>query len=153
MRLSRLCFALAASLAASSAFAITSDEVNAGIQFNFANPGARALGMGGAFLGLADDATAGNGHDTLFLAQRVLPGGRVFAFDVQEAAIGRTRERLSDRGLESVTLIHAGHQEIEQRPQLGEVVLDRGAGEAHAVAGVDADYGIARLRRRVLDRV
>lgn len=58
MRLSRLCVALAASLAASCAFAITSDEVNAGIQFNFANPGARALGMGGAFLGLADDATA-----------------------------------------------------------------------------------------------
>ncbi len=61
------------------------------------------------------DATAGNGHDTVFLAQRVLPGGRVFAFDVQEAAIGRTRERLSGRGLESVTLIHAGHQEIENR--------------------------------------
>lgn len=58
MRLSRLCFALTAAIAASPALAITSDEVNAGIQFNFANPGARALGMGGAFLGLADDATA-----------------------------------------------------------------------------------------------
>ena len=58
MRLTRLCLALAASLLASQAPAITSDEVNAGIQFNFANPGARALGMGGAFLGLADDATA-----------------------------------------------------------------------------------------------
>jgi len=58
MRLSRLCIALTASLAAAPTFAITSDEVNAGIQFNFANPGARAMGMGGAFLGLADDATA-----------------------------------------------------------------------------------------------
>lgn len=58
MRLSRLCLALAAGVAATPAFAITSDEVNAGIQFNFANPGARAMGMGGAFLGLADDATA-----------------------------------------------------------------------------------------------
>lgn len=58
MRLSRLCLAVAASLAAAPSFAITSDEVNAGIQFNFANPGARAMGMGGAFLGLADDATA-----------------------------------------------------------------------------------------------
>src|SRR6187431_987463 len=28
------------------------------IQFNFGNPGARSLGMGGAFLGLADDASA-----------------------------------------------------------------------------------------------
>lgn len=58
MRLSRLCLALTAAVAASPVLAITSDEVNAGIQFNFANPGARALGMGGAFLGLADDATA-----------------------------------------------------------------------------------------------
>jgi long-chain fatty acid transport protein len=30
----------------------------AGPQFNFGNPGARSLGMGGAFLGLADDASA-----------------------------------------------------------------------------------------------
>ena len=29
-----------------------------GLQFNFSNPGARSLGMGGAFLGLADDASA-----------------------------------------------------------------------------------------------
>lgn len=36
----------------------TNVEVNAGIQFNFSTPGARSLGMGGAFLGLADDATA-----------------------------------------------------------------------------------------------
>jgi long-subunit fatty acid transport protein len=36
----------------------TNAEVNAGIQFNFSTPGARSLGLGGAFLGLADDATA-----------------------------------------------------------------------------------------------
>lgn len=33
-------------------------EALAGLQFNFGNPGARALGMGGAFIGLADDASA-----------------------------------------------------------------------------------------------
>jgi long-chain fatty acid transport protein len=33
-------------------------ESLSGLQFNFGNPGARALGMGGAFLGLADDASA-----------------------------------------------------------------------------------------------
>jgi len=33
-------------------------ESLAGLQFNFGNPGARSLGMGGAFLGLADDASA-----------------------------------------------------------------------------------------------
>lgn len=40
------------------ASAITDSDVNSVIPFNFANPGARSLGMGGAFLGLADDATA-----------------------------------------------------------------------------------------------
>ncbi|MCG8462625.1 MAG: hypothetical protein MI919_40590 [Holophagales bacterium] len=33
-------------------------EVNAGLQLDLSQPGARSLGMGGAFLGLADDATA-----------------------------------------------------------------------------------------------
>lgn len=41
-----------------SAFAITTIEGNAGLQFSFNSPGARSLGMGGAFLALADDATA-----------------------------------------------------------------------------------------------
>lgn len=36
----------------------TNVEINAGIQFNFSTPGARSLGLGGAFIGLADDATA-----------------------------------------------------------------------------------------------
>ncbi len=41
------------------AFAQNTDiESLAGLTFNFRNPGARSLGMGGAFLGLADDATA-----------------------------------------------------------------------------------------------
>ncbi len=40
------------------AFAITDNEANASLPFSFSNPGARALGMGGAFLGLADDASA-----------------------------------------------------------------------------------------------
>ena len=36
----------------------SNNEANAGIQFNFSNPGARSLGLAGAFIGLADDATA-----------------------------------------------------------------------------------------------
>ena len=41
-----------------SASAVTDSDVNSVIPFNLANPGARSLGMGGAFLGLSDDATA-----------------------------------------------------------------------------------------------
>jgi long-subunit fatty acid transport protein len=36
----------------------TDIEALSGLKFNFGNPGARSLGMGGAFLGLADDASA-----------------------------------------------------------------------------------------------
>src|ERR1051325_10348151 len=46
-------------LIAMPAFAQNVDiEALSGLQFNFGNPGARSLGMGGAFLGLADDASA-----------------------------------------------------------------------------------------------
>lgn len=48
----------ALALAPGAAFAITDLEVNRVLQFNFSNPGARSLGLGGAFTGLADDATA-----------------------------------------------------------------------------------------------
>lgn len=44
--------------------------------------------------GTALDATCGNGHDTLFLARAVAPGGTVHAFDLQPAAIERSRRRL-----------------------------------------------------------
>jgi long-chain fatty acid transport protein len=47
------------SLIALPALAQNTDiESLSGLQFNFGNPGARSLGMGGAFLGLADDASA-----------------------------------------------------------------------------------------------
>src|ERR1700686_4842502 len=46
--------ALALPLAAQN----TDIESLSGLQFNFGNPGARSLAMGGAFLGLADDASA-----------------------------------------------------------------------------------------------
>lgn len=47
-----------AALAAGPLLAQSNAEVNAAVQFNFSNPGARSLGFGGAFIGLADDATA-----------------------------------------------------------------------------------------------
>lgn len=54
-----LCLCVAAVLFSFPAWAQNTDiESLSGLQFNFGNPGARALGMGGAFLGLADDATA-----------------------------------------------------------------------------------------------
>lgn len=49
---------LATALAFPAAAQNVDIEALSGLQFNFGNPGARSLGMGGAFLGLADDASA-----------------------------------------------------------------------------------------------
>ena len=48
---------------------------------------------------LVIDATAGNGHDTVFLAGCVGSGGKVLAFDVQEAAITSARANVAQAGL------------------------------------------------------
>ena len=62
---------------------------------------------------LVADATAGNGHDTLMLARLVGPGGRVYAFDIQEKALCRTRELLAREGMaERVTLVLDGHENM-----------------------------------------
>ncbi|GAJ99459.1 class I SAM-dependent methyltransferase [Geomicrobium sp. JCM 19055] len=63
----------------------------------------------------AIDATAGNGHDTLFLASLVGEKGKVYSFDIQETAIINTRERLEKEQItDRVTLIHDSHDKIEQ---------------------------------------
>ena len=58
------------------------------------------------------DATAGNGHDSLFLAQLVGMSGHVYSFDVQESAIESTLLRLAD-WRDNTTVIHAGHETIK----------------------------------------
>ena len=59
------------------------------------------------------DATAGNGNDTLFLAELVGDRGKVYAFDIQQEAIIRTRERLLQaQMLSRVQLICSGHEHM-----------------------------------------
>jgi len=48
---------------------------------------------------IAIDATAGNGYDTLKMAQLVGTAGKVIAIDVQARAIAATGQRLSAAGL------------------------------------------------------
>lgn len=81
-----------------------------------------ALGEGD----VAIDATAGNGLDTVFLAQRVGQGGCVFAIDRQQDAIDRTHARLEAEGLTNVRLIcdtHAGLSELIPVRYHGEVTV------------------------------
>lgn len=59
------------------------------------------------------DATAGNGHDTLFLARKVGPEGKVFAFDIQSAALEATSQLLRQHNVaDRVELIAAGHERL-----------------------------------------
>ena len=60
---------------------------------------------------VAIDATVGNGHDTLFLARAVGEAGRVYGFDIQQAALDKAWQRLDEVGMaEWVSLYHAGHE-------------------------------------------
>ena len=62
---------------------------------------------------IAVDATAGNGHDTLFLAELVGDDGFVYAFDVQKQAVDATLHRLLDNALEHRALVlKDGHENV-----------------------------------------
>ena len=57
----------------------------------------------------AIDATAGNGNDTLLLARCTAPEGKVYAFDIQDSAITRTTDRLTQANVENVSLLKLDH--------------------------------------------
>lgn len=64
---------------------------------------------------VAVDATAGNGHDTLFLARLVGVDGLVFSVDIQQEAIQRLRQKLIHENLiDRVVLSHEDHANIKQ---------------------------------------
>lgn len=71
---------------------------------------------------LAIDATAGNGHDTLFLAERVGPAGRVLAFDIQDAAINVAKARIKDAGFSERVEWHCeSHARLAQHAAAGSI--------------------------------
>ncbi|MBI2354506.1 MAG: methyltransferase domain-containing protein [Deltaproteobacteria bacterium] len=63
----------------------------------------------------AVDATCGNGNDTLLLAELVGASGRVWAFDIQEEAVGQTAARLAAAGHAGrVEIIRSGHEYLAE---------------------------------------
>ena len=89
--------------------------------------------------GWAIDATVGNGHDTLFLAELAGATGRVFGFDIQEQALASASTRVGH--LPQVTLHHAGHERLAEllpedaRGRIAAVMFNLGylPGDDHAV--------------------
>lgn len=64
------------------------------------------------------DATAGHGHDTLFLAERVGDSGRVLAFDLQESAIHSARAKAEAAGFAArVTFHQTSHARMAEYAQ------------------------------------
>lgn len=64
---------------------------------------------------IAVDATAGNGKDTLFLAERVGNTGHVYTFDIQTEAIEKTKQLLQQfHVLDRCTLICDSHHKMKQ---------------------------------------
>lgn len=62
---------------------------------------------------VAVDATMGNGEDTAFLCEAVGEGGKVYAFDVQDDAMIRTKRRLQEAHLlERAVIIKDGHEKV-----------------------------------------
>ncbi|MGX7014590.1 class I SAM-dependent methyltransferase [Vagococcus silagei] len=58
------------------------------------------------------DATMGNGHDTLFLAELVGIKGQVDAFDIQEQALQNTSERLTSAQANKQVQLHLKSHEF-----------------------------------------
>jgi len=60
------------------------------------------------------DATMGNGHDTLFLAQLVGNSGQVFSFDIQKEALISTEKRLIEHNVQDIVhLSLCGHEQVK----------------------------------------
>ncbi|QFT90282.1 hypothetical protein FIU87_16580 [Bacillus sp. THAF10] len=73
----------------------------------------KILGLAVSEGDIAVDCTAGNGHDTLYLAELVGSSGQVYAFDIQEEAISSTASLLDEHHLlERASLHHTGHQHV-----------------------------------------
>ncbi|MBS0635524.1 MAG: class I SAM-dependent methyltransferase [Verrucomicrobia bacterium] len=69
------------------------------------------------------DATAGNGHDSLFLASL---GAKVIAFDIQPQAIENTRTRLGSFDITLHNICHSRMKEVVSNEAIKLVVFNLG---------------------------
>lgn len=87
---------------------------------------------------IAVDATAGNGHDTLFLARLVGDAGYVYSFDVQKQAVDATLHLLLDNELEHrAVVLRDGHENVDKyvKKQVAGAIFNLGylPGSDHAI--------------------
>lgn len=64
--------------------------------------------------GVVIDATAGNGHDSLFLAQQIGANGTLLSIDIQPSAIESTKKLLESSSIQAKTYyINASHDDLD----------------------------------------
>ncbi|WP_138752687.1 class I SAM-dependent methyltransferase [Paenibacillus sinopodophylli] len=80
---------------------------------------------------IAIDATAGGGVDTLMLAELVGPSGTVYAFDIQQEALDRTKERLAP--LASANRLPTMMLKLESHAEMAVAVHGSAVGQVSAV--------------------
>ncbi|MFL6245453.1 MAG: OmpP1/FadL family transporter [Thermoanaerobaculia bacterium] len=96
---------------ASTLSAQSSADANSGLEFNFSSPGARSLGLGGAFVGIADDATAvfiNPAGLTQLLKTEVALEGRFFSYSNTFPRSGRGNGQPSDIGIDTTSSVTEG---------------------------------------------
>jgi long-chain fatty acid transport protein len=110
---SRLLLVLLAALAGAAA---AQEEAPPVIEFSFSNPGARSMGFGGAFVALADDATAAfaNPAGLVNLVEpEVSVEGRVWAYSTPLVEGGRGFGPATGRGLDVIPGLQVGESTVD----------------------------------------
>ena len=97
------------------------------------------------------DATAGKGHDTVFLANLAGSAGKVLAMDIHPQALEAAAALVHKQGLQQVEFVLDGHEHMAQYAEAGTVdciVFNLGylPGGDHAIA-TKADTTIAALEQ------
>ncbi|CAM3313060.1 Ribosomal RNA small subunit methyltransferase H [Streptococcus pluranimalium] len=101
---------------------------------------------------VALDATMGKGNDTVFLAKQ---SRRVYAFDVQEEALEKTRQRLVIEGLTNVDLILDGHENLDHyvREPLRAAIFNLGYLPSADKSIITKPHTTLQAIEKVLDRL
>ncbi|MGQ9411697.1 tRNA (mnm(5)s(2)U34)-methyltransferase [Streptococcus pluranimalium] len=101
---------------------------------------------------VALDATMGKGNDTVFLAKQ---SRRIYAFDVQEEALEKTRQRLVIEGLTNVDLILDGHENLDHyvREPLRAAIFNLGYLPSADKSIITKPHTTLQAIEKVLDRL
>ena len=101
---------------------------------------------------VAVDATMGKGNDTLFLAKRSC---KVYAFDVQEEALTKTRQRLEAEDINNVDLVLDGHENLDHyvREPLRAAIFNLGYLPSADKSIITQPHTTIQAIEKVLDRL